>query len=211
MSADLKDHFLASPMARSEYMKIPFRYFPPDIVQRYKLYDLKSKDDYTYIKFEKKMYGLKQSALLEYNNLVYHLAPHGYHPVPHSLGLCTHETPPSRFCLCVYDFGIKYSNKNDVKHLIDILQKSFKVSCDWEGQHYCGLTIDGQYDDNYVDISMPGYIDKVLRKVQHKKPAKSQYAPHTWAAPTYGKSIQYAKDPDDSPLLDEHGKNMCNL
>ena len=70
------------------------------------------------------------------------------------------------------------------------------------------VTLDWDYDDNYVDISMPGYIKKVLHKFQHKKPKKPQYAPHTWTAPVYGKQIQYAKDPDTSPLLDDAGKNM---
>ena len=152
------------------------------------------------------MYGLKQAALLAYKKLVKHLEPHGYRPVPHSLGLWTHDTRPTRFCLCVDDFGIKYFSKDDAMHLVDILKKSFKVSCDWEGRNYCGLTIDWKYDDNFVDISMPGYIDKVLHKFQHKKPDKPQYSPHTWTAPVYGKATQYAKDPDDTPLLDEKGK-----
>ena len=130
---------------------------------------------------------MKQATLLAYNKLVNHVAPHGYHPVPHSLGLWTYKTRLTRFCLCVDNFGIKYFRKDDVKYLIDILQKSFEVSCDWEGRHYCGLTIDWQYDDNYVDILMPGYVDKVLHKLQHKKPEKPQYAPHTWTAPVYEK------------------------
>lgn len=152
------------------------------------------------------MYGLKQAALPAYKKLVNHLAPHGYRPVPHSLGLWTHDTRPIRFCLCVDDFGIKYFHKDDVNHLIDVLRSSFQVSCDWDGRHYCGLTIDWQYDDNYVDISVPGYIEKVLHKFQHSKPTKPQYAPHTWTAPVYGKSTQHAKGPDTPPLLDEAGK-----
>ena len=72
------------------------------------------------------MYGLKQAALLAYNKLVQHLAPHGYRPVPHSLGLWTHDTRPTSFCLCVDDFGIKYFTKNDANHLLDILKKIFQ-------------------------------------------------------------------------------------
>ena len=66
------------------------------------------------------MYGLKQAALLAYNKLVQHLAPHGYRPVPHSRGLWTHDIRPTSFCLCVDDFGIKYFTKNDANHLLDI-------------------------------------------------------------------------------------------
>ena len=191
-SADLKDHFLASPMNRPEYMKIPYKYFPDDIIQKYNLQN-KVSNGYIYIKIKKGMYGLKQAALLAYNKLVQHLAPHGYRPVPHSLGLWTHDTRPTSFCLCVDDFGIKYFTKNDANHLLDILKKSFKISTDWEGKNYCGLTIDWNYDDNYADISMPGYIDRVLHRFQHPKPPKPQYAPHTWTAPVYGQSTQYAR------------------
>ena len=37
MTCDIKDFFLATPMNNAEYMKIPFSYFPPDIVTRYGL------------------------------------------------------------------------------------------------------------------------------------------------------------------------------
>ena len=37
MSADLKDFFLATPMEGEEYMKVPYKHFPPDIRQRYNL------------------------------------------------------------------------------------------------------------------------------------------------------------------------------
>ena len=37
LSTDLKDFFLASPMARPEYMKVPLSKFPPDIIRQYKL------------------------------------------------------------------------------------------------------------------------------------------------------------------------------
>ena len=64
------------------------------------------------------MYDLKQAAILAYKQLVKHLQPFGYAPVPHSLSLWTHETKPTEFCLCVYDFGVKYYSKEDVLHLI---------------------------------------------------------------------------------------------
>ena len=37
MSADLKDFFLATPMGGNEYMKVPYKHFPPDICKRYNL------------------------------------------------------------------------------------------------------------------------------------------------------------------------------
>ena len=124
MSADLKDHFLASPMPDAEYMRIPEKYLPQDIIDRYKLHD-KIYKGYVYCKIKKGMYGLKQAALLAFNFIKENLAPHGYEPIPHTDGLWRHKTRPITFCLCVDDFGIKYFNKEDVEHLLSALRENY--------------------------------------------------------------------------------------
>ena len=52
LSADLKDHFLASPMDRPEYMRIPLDIFPPDIISKYNL-DRIAHNGYVYIKIKR--------------------------------------------------------------------------------------------------------------------------------------------------------------
>ena len=59
MPADIKDYFLATPMARSEYMKVRLKYFPAGIIVQYNLHNLVAPDAYIYIKIKKGMYGLK--------------------------------------------------------------------------------------------------------------------------------------------------------
>jgi hypothetical protein len=201
LSCDLKDHFLASPMERPEYMKIPIRNIPDDIIEMYKLQEKVSSDGYVYIKIKKGMYGLKQAALLAFDYLVKCLEPHGYVPCAHSVGLWKHKTRRTRFCLCVDDFGVKYFSKDDADHLITTLRKYFKVSVDWDGRNYCGLTIDWNYNSGHVDISMPGYISKALLKFQHPTPVRKVYAPHNWNKPVYGQKTQLAPPSDDSPKL----------
>ena len=99
MGLDLKDFFLATLMTHPEYMRIHCKHFPEDIVKQYKIDDLVNKDDYVYVKIKKGMYSLKQAAILAYENLVWNLSKHGYKPVPHSLGIWTHESRPISFCL----------------------------------------------------------------------------------------------------------------
>ena len=41
-----------------------------------------------------------------------------------------------------------------------------------------GLMLDWNYDEGYVDVSMPGYIPKLLRRLQHPAPKKQQHSPH---------------------------------
>ena len=200
ISADLKDFFLASPMARPEYMKMHVKYIPMDIMEQYKLKELVL-NNYVYIQINKGMYGLKQAALLAYQQLLKFLRPAGYSPIPNTVGMWKHDTRQTIFCLCVDDFGIKFQNKHDVNHLLDTLRKHYKVSIDWEGKHYCGLTFNWNYDKGYVDISMPGYIEKTLHKYQHQKPSKSEYSPHIHNEPVYGAKQQFTQI-DDSPSLD---------
>ena len=104
MSADLKDFFLATTMAEPEYMRIHYRYFPQEIREQCNLESKVAADGYIYVKIKKGMYGLKQVAVLAYDQLVEHLAPHGYYPCPQTTGIWQHATCPTRFCLCVDDF-----------------------------------------------------------------------------------------------------------
>jgi hypothetical protein len=49
---------------------------------------------------------------------------------------------------------------------------------------------------------MPGYIEAALNKFQHAMPAKPQHAPHAWAQPVYGRTVQEPIPEDTSPPLD---------
>ena len=197
MSLDLKDFFLMSPMPVPEFMKIHIKNFPPDIIEFYKLQQKVTPDGYIYIRIKKGMYGLKQAALLGYENLIKNLKPHGYYPIPHTDGLWKHHTKPITFCLCVDDFGIKYFHKSDVQHLISSLKRSYDVSEDWSGKNFCGLTLEWNYTQQYVDISMPSYITKLLTKFQHKL-HRPQFSPHEAApyVPMKKGQRQYADQPD---------------
>ena len=102
-TADVKDFFLATPMKDAEYMKVPFKYFPSDIIDKYNLRTLMTHDKYIYIKIKKGMYGLKQAAVLAYQQLVKNLGQHGYYPADMTNGIWRHVSRRTRFCLCVDD------------------------------------------------------------------------------------------------------------
>ena len=202
MSADLKDFFLATPMARDEFMRVKLKYFPPDIRNKYHLDNTVAPDGYVYIRIKKGMYGLKQAALLAYQHLKQCLAPHGYAPVVGTVGLWAHETRPTKFCLCVDDFGIKYFSKDDANHLLSSLSNHYKYTTDWDGTHYCGLTLDWHYAEGFVDISMPDYVTNSLQRHHHHPKVSPQYSPHVHLPILYGTGTrQYATAPDMSPQL----------
>ena len=121
MTADIKDYFLATPMAKAEYMKVKYKHIPEDIRQQYNLSEEVAKDDYVYIKIKRGMYGLKQAAILAYDNLQNSLRSFGYKPVFSTVGIWQHISRATTFCLCVDNFGIKYTNKQDAQHLLDAI------------------------------------------------------------------------------------------
>ena len=92
------------------------------------------------------MYGLKQAAILAYRELKNNLEKYGYHPITGTVRLWERETKPTKFCVCVGNFRVKYYTKDDVNQLIDSLQAHYKCTTEWEGRNYCGLTFNWQYE-----------------------------------------------------------------
>ena len=195
------------PPGEREYMRIHSRYFDKEIRDLYNLHDKINSDGYVYYEIQLGMYGLKQAAILAYKLIKDKLEPAGYYPIKESNGLWKHKTRQTIFALCVDDFGVKYFNKDNAEHLIKALDVHYDISVDWTGHNYCRLTLDWNYDQGYVDISMPGYVDQALSKFQHTKPTRMQHTPHRWNKPVYGQRVQYTK-PDKSEKLEPKGKRM---
>ena len=80
--------------------------------------------------------------------------------------------------LVVDDFGVKYVGKQHARHLVNVLSKFYEMEEDWIGKLYCGVTLDWNYREGYVDISMPNYVAKQLVKYRHKAPKRRQNCPY---------------------------------
>ena len=169
-SADLKDFFLATPMDEPEYMCLHSKYFFDDIRNEYDIDSKIASNGYIYIRINKGMYSLKQVVILVYNQLVTNLANDGYAPCPSTTGIWKHNTRQTRFCLYVDDFGVKVFNEDDKSHFLHSLRKYYNFSVDHKGELYLGLTIDWNYTEGYVNISMPGYIKKLRDRLGHPTP-----------------------------------------
>jgi hypothetical protein len=135
-------------------------------------------DGHVYIEVQKGMYGLPQAGILSNQLLGRRLAIHGYHQTKSTPGLWRHVTHPIQFTLLVDDFGVQYVGKEHAQHLIDALETNYTVSKDWTGVLYCGITLQWDYSNKHVNLSMPGYINDALHKFQHPLPKWPQYAPH---------------------------------
>jgi hypothetical protein len=129
MMMDTKNYYLGTPLPRFEYMKILLSRFTEEIVQTYNLNAL-AVDGWVYIEIRKGMYGLKQAGLLSNQLLQTRLAPFGYYPARHTLGLWLHKTWPISFTLIVDDFAVKYVGRKHAEHLWNALLRTYELTTD---------------------------------------------------------------------------------
>ena len=188
MTADIRNLYLDTPMERPEYMFLPRQIIPQDIYDQYQLQHLLHNDK-IYIRVAKGMYGLPQTRKLDHQQLITKLSTYGYHPCHNIPGLWKHEWRPITFTLVADDFGIKYVGREHAQHLITALQEQYsRVVVEWEGERYCGLKLEWNYETRHVDISMPEYIPQALQRFQHETPRHPQHSPYRYLLTIINKS-----------------------
>lgn len=205
MCMDIKDFYLNTDMPRYEYMFIPIKMIPKAIFDLYNLEPLVSNGK-VYVEIRKGMYGLPQAGRIANDKLVPILEQAGFHQAEHTPGLFKHDTRPIAFCLVVDDFGVKYVGKEHALYLLQTLQDAdYVVTTDWEGKQFCGISLNWDYINRTVDLSMPGYIAKALQRFEHPLPSSPEDSPHDAAPIQYGAKQQLTADPDLSAPLDVQG------
>jgi hypothetical protein len=168
---DIKKFYLNTPLGRFEYVFINLSSLPQEMIDKYDLIEL-AQDGKVYIEIQKGMYGLPQTGILANELLQCNLAKDGYRPTQHTHGLWKHDTCPISFLLVVDDFGVKYVGREHAEHLMACIKKNHNISSDWKGSAYCGLTLEWDYKNRTVDLSMQGYIKAALHKYQHDAPTR---------------------------------------
>ena len=121
--------YLATPMDRFEYMKIPFELIVEEFQKTYNLHPL-IKNGHIYMQIERGIYRLPQSSIPANKLLQKRLVPHGYYELPHTPGIWKHILCPIQFTLLVDDFGIKYIGIQHVQHLLNALKETYEISED---------------------------------------------------------------------------------
>jgi hypothetical protein len=87
-------------------------------------------------------------------------------------------------------------------------QEKYELTKDWDGNLYCGIKLNWNYDPT-LDILMPGYIIKQVQKYKHAIPIKPQQCLYTPQPCQYGSEAQRLLPIDNSPpLLDTNIKHI---
>jgi hypothetical protein len=189
-------------------MRLKLSDMPNNIIEQYKLLDKATTDGYVYVRIQKGMYGLPQAGIIAQELLEKRLNAKGYRQSVLTPGFWKHDWRPISFTLVVDDFGVKYVGKEHAEHLLQTINDKYETSHEWEGTRYIGLTIDWDYTQRFVHISMPGYCKRACIRFKHILSRKRQDQPYPHIERTYGAKQQYAEATDTTPLLTKEEKTF---
>ena len=194
-----------TPLHRPEFICIKLSDIPDEVINEYKLSERATTNGSIYIRAKRGMYGLPQAGLIANKLLEKRLNKHGYRQSKLVPGLWKHDTRPIQFTLVVDNFGVKYVGEEHAQHLKNTLEEHYKLTCDWTGTRYIGITLHWDYKKRQVHLSMPHYVKKALKQFQHIA-GKMQHAPYPSVPIQYGAKKQYATQKSTSPLVDDEAK-----
>ena len=100
----------------------------------YQLNDIMDAAGYVHARINKAMYGLKESGHIANEDIVDHLAAHGYHESKFTIGLFKHNVRDISFTLVVDDLGIKWTKKEGLDHLIQSHEKKYEMKVDMDAK-----------------------------------------------------------------------------
>ena len=207
MTMDISNFYLVMPLHCPKFIRMKLSDIPDKVIDEYKLRSKATPDGNVYIKAKRGMYGLLQAGLLANKPLKQQLNKDGYRQSKLVPGLWKHNLQSIQFTLVVDDFGVKYVGKEHANHLKKVLEEHYKLTCNWTGTRYIGITLDWDYTKHHVHLSMPGYVSKALKQFQHIA-AKCEYAPYPSVLIQYGAKKQYTTQPSTTPVLDSQAKKF---
>ena len=76
------------------------------------------------------------------------------------------------------DFGFSYTNKRHVDKLLKIMSQWYVMKMDCKGTIFGGIILKWNYEgERCVELSLLGYIDKVLARFRHPQQKIPQDSP----------------------------------
>jgi hypothetical protein len=150
MTMGISNFYLMTPLHRPEFIRLKLCEIPDEIIKEYTLQEKATKNGSIYIKAKQGMYCIPQSGLLANELLEKRLNKHGYRQSKLVPGLWQHNTQPIQFALVIDNFGVKYVGKEHTQHLNlkNTPKEHYKLTCNWTGTRYIGITLDWDYKNN---------------------------------------------------------------
>ena len=196
---DIADFFLGTDLTRPEYVSIPRKFIPDDILTKYSLHQFIHNDTILF-RVDKCMYGLPQAAYLSNRHLVQHLAKHDYVEDPNVPCLFSHASNKIQFTLIVDDFGVKYSTRAALDHLTAAIQAGgWKLKINLQGDKHIGIDLAWDYENNTLTTSMPHCVSKGIARFAPDVVLKGAPSPAVYVPPKFGETVQYETVDNSAP------------
>jgi hypothetical protein len=103
--ANIKNMYIKTPLNQYNYMQMPLKLFPDDMIDNYKLWE-KALNGYVYMETRRNMYGLPRASIMANKLLQQRLGWHDYFEVQHAPSLWKHISHPIWCNMCVDNFGV---------------------------------------------------------------------------------------------------------
>ena len=189
---DMKDFYLNNPLPSPEYVRFSVDTIPPETWEQDNL-EAFMEDRWVYAQVDKRLHGLPQAGRVASDHLIPHLTAARYKEAGRTPGLFCHTTNGTILVLVIDGFLVHYTSDTALQHLTSILKDHYTITIDAQATKFCVMTLEWNYGEGHVTLSMPGYVEKALQRFTHPTPTKPQHAPHPWTPPDYGARVQYAE------------------
>jgi hypothetical protein len=101
---------------------------------------------------------------------------------------------------CGWRFWNKICGQRACRPLNKLSEEKYKLTKDWAGDLYCGISLKWDYGAWTLNISMPGYIKKQLLKYEHIT-QRVQHCPYAPGPKRYGINAQSPLPQDNTGKL----------
>ena len=108
----------------------------------------------------------------------------------------------------VDNFGIKYIKKDDLDHLIRMLEKYYDVAVDLDGKEFVKIELDWDYENKRVHLSMAPYLQKALQQFDNLVPTHRHDSPYPHIEPKKGAKQQYSEYDTSAPVGKDKQKHV---
>ena len=199
-TVDITDFYLGSPMPFPEFLKLYTSNYRPELLDELGITPYIQHDNtgkcFFYAQVNKTIPGFPQAGFHANQQLVHHLAEHGYYQTT-TPSLYRHLTRPIAFCLVVDDFGVKYSDIADFHALVDCLALRYHVKASPTANLFLGLTVDYDTGNRTLTMSMPSYIPALLH-LHRPLGIRLASSPSIYIPPKFGSSAPQMSPEDFS-------------
>ena len=192
---DIKDFYLGSKLTEPEYVSIAVKNIPSETMMEFDLHRYADSGNVLF-QVDGTMYGHPVAGRIANEDLVSHLAQHGYIQDPNIPSFFENSLNKVSFTLVVDDFGVKYTGVENLQDLIRVLELRYIIKVDTSGQKYVGIRLAWDYLANTVTLDMPTTVPDAIARFLPKGPRKKARSPGIYIPPNY-------MSPDMGATVDE--------